>query len=65
MILYEVNGQDGQAALKRSYAHNAPVLDVCYGPDDKVAFSAGMDWKVNKYARISQQCFADKALIAY
>ena len=53
VILYEVTGQDGQAALKKSYPHNAPVLDVCYGADDKVAYSAGMDWQVNRYGDIA------------
>lgn len=65
VLLYEVNGQDGQGALKKKYAHNAPVLDVCYGPNEKVAFSAGMDWQVNRYAHGLFMRFADKGLIAY
>lgn len=55
VFLYDVSGQDGEAALKKEYAHNGPVLDVCYGPDSKVAFSAGMDGQVNRYGTTGGQ----------
>ena len=63
VLRYEVNGHDGQAALKQTYPHNAPVLDVCYGADDKVAYSAGMDWQVNRYGTAcSPMRFTDNRL---
>lgn len=33
----------------RKYEHRAPVLDICYGDTDDVAFSCGLDWDVRRY----------------
>ncbi|SPN97690.1 related to GLE2 - required for nuclear pore complex structure and function [Cephalotrichum gorgonifer] len=51
--LYDIGRQDGQGSLKKSFAHNGPVLDVCYGPSDDVAFSVGLDMQVNRIDLIS------------
>lgn len=38
----------GQWQLSNSIGHRAPVLDACFGDDDNTAFSAGVDWCINK-----------------
>ncbi|PFH60844.1 hypothetical protein XA68_10251 [Ophiocordyceps unilateralis] len=45
---YDVAGSQGETQLVKTYDHRAPVLDVCFGADDDEAFSAGMDWGVNR-----------------
>ncbi|PHH92277.1 hypothetical protein CDD83_8091 [Cordyceps sp. RAO-2017] len=45
---YDVAKEAGETHLISKYEHRAPVLDVCFGADDDEAFSAGMDWGVNK-----------------
>ena len=45
---YDVSsGPDGTHLLNK-YEHRAPVMDVCFGENDDVAFTAGMDWVVNR-----------------
>ena len=47
VYLYDVkDGPNGK--LIRKYPHRAAVLDVCFGADDNTAFTAGLDWDVNK-----------------
>lgn len=38
----------GHGTLLGTFAHRAPVIDVCFGADDDEAFSAGMDWTVRR-----------------
>ncbi|KIM33120.1 hypothetical protein M408DRAFT_325945 [Serendipita vermifera MAFF 305830] len=40
--IYEVNAQ-GQSQGKAAYAHDAPVLDVCWNKDGSKLFSGGVD----------------------
>jgi cell cycle arrest protein BUB3 len=45
---YDVaSGAEG-THLVNKYEHRAPVMDVCFGENDDVAFTAGMDWVVNR-----------------
>lgn len=48
--VYSYNVADGasEASLTNTYEHRAPVLDVCFGSSDNEAFSAGMDWTVQR-----------------
>ena len=45
---YDLAGGPGETTLVTTYEHRAPVLDVCFGASDNEAFTAGMDWAVNK-----------------
>ncbi|KAI9886136.1 MAG: hypothetical protein M1823_002039 [Watsoniomyces obsoletus] len=47
VYLYDTGVQPG-GVLLRKYEHRAPVLDVCFGADDKEAFSAGLDHDVRR-----------------
>lgn len=47
VYLYDI-ANPSAASLVRKVEHRAPVLDVCFGADDDTAFSAGLDWDVNK-----------------
>jgi mRNA export factor len=40
--IYEINNQ-GQSQGKAAYAHDAPVLDVCWSKDGSKLFSGGVD----------------------
>jgi len=46
--VYLFDIQSGGQVL-RKYEHRAPVLDICYGDTDDVAFSCGLDWDVRRY----------------
>ncbi|KAL1311766.1 hypothetical protein AAFC00_001853 [Neodothiora populina] len=47
VYLYDTkDGQNGK--LIQRIPHRAAVLDVCFGGDDNTAYSAGLDWDVNK-----------------
>lgn len=47
IYLYDVkDGPTGR--LIQKFPHRAAVLDVCFGADDNTAFTAGIDWDVNK-----------------
>lgn len=50
--VHQYDVTQGEANLIKSFEHRAPVLDVCYGADDNEAFTAGMDWAVNRYGFI-------------
>src|SRR2546421_696763 len=50
VYLYDTHAEPGGKVLK-VIAHEAPVLDVCWGKDDTEAFSAGLDWRVKRYVR--------------
>lgn len=45
---YDIAGGVGETTLINTYEHRAPVLDVCFGSGDNEAFTAGMDWVVNR-----------------
>ncbi|KND88729.1 Mitotic checkpoint protein BUB3.2 [Tolypocladium ophioglossoides CBS 100239] len=45
---YNIASGPGETNLTDAYEHRAPVLDVCFGADDNEAFTAGMDWGVNR-----------------
>ncbi len=47
---YDLSNGASEAKLANTYEHRAPVLDVCFGATDDEAYSAGMDWAVNRYA---------------
>ncbi|TIA04184.1 putative nuclear pore complex subunit [Aureobasidium pullulans] len=47
VYLYDTKqGENG--SLLRKVEHRAPVLDLCFGDDDATAFTAGLDWDVNR-----------------
>ncbi|RCI10408.1 hypothetical protein L249_4355 [Ophiocordyceps polyrhachis-furcata BCC 54312] len=45
---YDIAGGPDETHLIKTYEHRAPVLDVCFGASDDEAFSAGLDWGVNR-----------------
>ncbi|KAL7932741.1 WD40 repeat-like protein [Trichoderma chlorosporum] len=45
---YDITDGPEASSLVNTYEHRAPVLDVCFGADDNEAFTAGMDWTVNR-----------------
>ncbi|RSL63140.1 hypothetical protein CEP53_004522 [Fusarium sp. AF-6] len=45
---YDIAGGAGETTLVNTYEHRAPVLDICFGASDNEAFTAGMDWVVNR-----------------
>jgi len=47
VYLYDIHGGPGGKQLNK-FEHRAPVLDVCFGRDDKEAFSCGLDWDVRR-----------------
>lgn len=46
---YDLTNGPEASSLVTTHEHRAPVLDVCFGADDNEAFTAGMDWTVNRY----------------
>lgn len=50
--VYEYDVTQGDSNLKNTFEHRAPVLDVCFGSTDNEAFTAGMDWAVNRYNQL-------------
>ncbi|KAF4126544.1 cell cycle arrest protein BUB3 [Geosmithia morbida] len=46
--LYSYDVSNPESSLVRTYDHRAPILDVCFGDHDGEAFTAGMDWVVNR-----------------
>lgn len=48
LYIYEI--ENGAGSLVRKYEHRAAVLNTCFGENDNVAFTAGLDWQVKKYA---------------
>lgn len=49
LYLYDTHGGDaGTGTLIQKYNHRSPILDVCFGEDDNVAFTAGVDNQVKK-----------------
>jgi cell cycle arrest protein BUB3 len=48
VYMYEIIDGAEEATLVNKYEHRAPVLDVCFGADFNEAFSASMDWHVNR-----------------
>jgi cell cycle arrest protein BUB3 len=48
LYCYDVTDPESESHLRKTYEHRAPVLDVCFGANDNEAFTAGMDWVVNR-----------------
>ncbi|OAA61856.1 nuclear pore complex protein [Niveomyces insectorum RCEF 264] len=51
VYLYDIQTNESgstSGTLVQTFAHPAPVLDVCFGQDDKEAFSAGLDHAVRR-----------------
>jgi len=50
VYLYEISGDgdDAEGVLVRKFPHRGPVLDACFGKDDKEAFSGGLDHTVQR-----------------
>ncbi|KAJ5990191.1 hypothetical protein N7499_010718 [Penicillium canescens] len=46
--LRDENGAVGEGKLLQKFEHRAPVLDVCFGEDENVIYTAGLDWDVKK-----------------
>lgn len=49
VYLYDLTNGASDAKLVNTYEHRAPVLDVCFGASDDEAYTAGVDWAVNRY----------------
>ena len=47
--LYSYDVANPESSLLQTYEHRAPVLDVSFGDNVSEAYTAGMDWVVNKY----------------
>ncbi|KAK8191755.1 mitotic checkpoint protein-like protein BUB3 [Phyllosticta capitalensis] len=47
VYLFDTHSQPG-GELLRKIEHRAPVLEACFGKDHTEAFSAGLDWDVNR-----------------
>lgn len=47
LYVYEI--ENGQGRLLNKFEHRAAVLNTCFGENDNVAFTAGLDWQVKKY----------------
>ncbi|KAI9794361.1 MAG: hypothetical protein M1816_005430 [Peltula sp. TS41687] len=47
VYLYDIQGQSGGQLIQK-FEHRAPVLDVCFGADEKEAFSVGLDHDVRR-----------------
>lgn len=59
LYLYEVDNGAGHQLQK--YEHRAPVLDVCFGENDDIAYTAGLDWQVKKYVPSSAYQISTRA----
>lgn len=46
--LRDENGNVGEGKLLQKFEHRAPVLDVCFGENENVIYTAGLDWDVRK-----------------
>ncbi|KAI1007919.1 hypothetical protein K3495_g296 [Podosphaera aphanis] len=46
VYLYDTADADTRGTLISKHEHRAPVLDVCFGATDDVAYSGGLDWQV-------------------
>lgn len=46
--VYLYDTTEGGGRLLEKYLHRAPVLAVCFGDNDKEAFTAGLDWDVRR-----------------
>ena len=51
VYLYELDpaAREQKAKLLGTFEHRAPVLDACFGENDDVIYSAGLDWDVRRY----------------
>lgn len=50
VYLYDIAQTEiNQSPLITKFKHQAPVLDVCFGDDDSVAYTASVDRCVNRY----------------
>lgn len=55
LYVYEI--ENGQGRLADKFEHRAAVLNTCFGENDNVAFTAGLDWQVKKYAPLLTTTF--------
>ncbi|EEH05581.1 spindle assembly checkpoint protein SLDB [Histoplasma capsulatum G186AR] len=46
--LRDENGAVGEGKLLHKFKHRAPVLDVCFGENENVLYTAGLDWDVRR-----------------
>lgn len=46
--LYSYDVANAESSFLRAYDHRGPVMDVCFGDNENEAFTAGMDWVVNR-----------------
>ncbi|KAF7154971.1 hypothetical protein CNMCM5623_003229 [Aspergillus felis] len=46
--LRDENGNVGEGKLLQKFEHRAPVLDACFGENEDVIYTAGLDWDVRK-----------------
>ncbi|KAJ5136407.1 Mitotic checkpoint protein BUB3.2 [Penicillium atrosanguineum] len=43
-----VNGTVGEGKLLQKFEHRAPVLDVCFGDNENMIYTAGLGWDIRK-----------------
>ena len=48
IYLYDTSSTGGQ--LLNKFEHRAPILDVCFGETEEEAYTAGLDWDVQRWA---------------
>lgn len=48
LYVYEI--ENGEGRLVDRFEQRAAVLNTCFGENDNVAFTVGLDWQVKKYA---------------
>ena len=46
VYLYQL--ESGSSWLAQKFEHRAPVLDVCWGPNEDEFYSGGLDWDVRR-----------------
>jgi len=46
VYVYDTAEQGGR--LFQKIEHRAPVLDVCFGENEEIIYTAGLDWDVRK-----------------
>lgn len=73
--LRDENGNVSEGKLLQKFEHRAPVLDACFGENEDVIYTAGLDWDVRKYvfpsplgafSRLTVSCYwQDRCHIIY
>jgi cell cycle arrest protein BUB3 len=64
--LYEIDSDNPERSrLLQKYEHRAPVLDVAFGDNDDVAYTAGLDWTVRKLVTSAREMAKKADFLGY